>query len=211
MYFSPRAKAHKFASLFESSAVAFDEVDEGLPALDCQSISFSIKVILLVPHTRQALTPVRFLARPNSDMMCFSECLPMRNAFLLVLATFSLLQPVWPQSVKTVLGSWEGESKCTVPDSPCHDEHVLYQIAQDKKDPWQLNLDGYKIVDGTPDFMGTLTCHYESKAGALSCTSSNPEKDDWQFHVLGDAMSGRLMIDDGKTLYRRITLHRVQK
>ena len=135
----------------------------------------------------------------------------MRNAFLLVLATFSLLQPVWPQSVKTVLGSWEGESKCTVPDSPCHDEHVLYQIAQDKKDPWHLNLDGYKIVDGTPDFMGTLTCHYESKAGALSCTSGNREKDDWQFHVLGDAMSGRLMIDDGKTLYRRITLHKIQK
>ncbi len=135
----------------------------------------------------------------------------MRTAFLFVLTTFSLFQPAWPQSVKTVLGSWEGESKCTVRDSPCHDEHVLYQIAQDKKDPWQLNLDGYKIVDGAPDFMGTLTCHYESKAGALSCTSSNPEKDDWQFHILGDAMTGRLMIDDRKTLYRRITVHKVQK
>jgi hypothetical protein len=135
----------------------------------------------------------------------------MRTAFLLVLVTFSLLSPVWPQSVKTVLGSWEGDSTCTVRDSPCHDEHVLYQITEDKKDAWQLNLDAYKIIDGAPDFMGTLTCHYESKAGALSCTSSNREKDDWQFHILGDAMSGRLIIDDGKTLYRRITLHRVQK
>lgn len=97
-----------------------------------------------------------------------------------------------------------------VPDSPCHDEHVLYQIAEDKKDPFQLNLDGYKVVDGAPEFIGTLTCHFESKTGALSCTSSTKDKDDWEFHLIGDAMSGRLMIE-GKTLYRRITLHRVPK
>jgi len=114
-------------------------------------------------------------------------------------------------SDKAVLGSWEGESKCTVPGSPCHDEHVLYQIAEDRKDPFQLNLDAYKIVEGSPDFMGTLTCHFESKTEALSCTSSNKDKDDWEFRVMGDAMTGRLMIDQGKTLYRRITLRRVPK
>jgi len=113
-------------------------------------------------------------------------------------------------SDKAVLGSWEGESKCTVAASPCHDEHVLYQIAEDKKDPLQLNIDAYKIIDGAPDFMGTLACHYESKTAALSCTSSNRDKDDWEFHVSGDAMWGRLVID-GKTLYRRITLHRAPK
>ena len=113
-------------------------------------------------------------------------------------------------SDKAVLGSWEGDSKCMVPDSPCHDEHVLYQVAEDKKDPFQLNMDGYKIVDGAPEFMGTLTCHFEAKTGALSCTSSTKDKDDWEFHVMGDAMSGRLMIE-GKTLYRRISLHRVPK
>jgi hypothetical protein len=111
---------------------------------------------------------------------------------------------------KAVLGSWEGDSKCMVPDSPCHDEHVLYQIAEDKKDPFQLNLDGYKIVEGAPEFIGTLACHFESKTGALSCTSSTKDKDDWEFHVMGDAMSGRLMIE-GKTLYRRIALRRVPK
>ena len=112
---------------------------------------------------------------------------------------------------KAVLGSWEGDSKCTVAHSPCHDEHVLYQIAEDKKDPFQLNIDAYKIIEGTPDFMGTLGCHYESKTGALSCTSSNKDNDDWEFHVMGDAMAGRLLIDHGKTLYRRVTLHRVPK
>jgi|SRR5579864_5088086 len=113
-------------------------------------------------------------------------------------------------SDKAVLGSWEGESKCTVQDSPCHDEHVLYQITEDKKEPFQLNLDAYKVIEGAPEFMGTLTCHYEGKAGALSCTSSTKEKDDWEFHVVGDSMSGRLVVDD-KTLYRRITLHRSPK
>jgi hypothetical protein len=112
---------------------------------------------------------------------------------------------------KTVLGSWEGESKCTVPNSPCHDEHVLVQIAEDKKDPFQLNMDAYKIIDGAPDFMGTLTCHYDSKASALSCTSSTKDKDDWEFHAVGDSMTGRLLVDGGKTLYRRMTLRKTQK
>lgn len=115
-----------------------------------------------------------------------------------------------PSGDKAVIGSWEGESKCMVPDSPCRDEHVLYQIAEDKKDPFQLTLDAYKVIEGTPDFMGTLTCSYQGKTGALSCTSSNKEKDDWEFHVMGDTMAGRLVLD-GKTVYRRITLHKSQK
>jgi hypothetical protein len=135
----------------------------------------------------------------------------MRRLLCAVIIVLSVFVPLWPQRVKAVLGSWEGDSKCTVPNSPCHDEHVLYQVAEDKKDPFQLNLDAYKIVDGAPDFIGTLTCRYESRTGALSCTSSNREKDDWQFRVMGDSMSGRLMIDDEKTLYRRITLHRIPK
>ncbi len=119
--------------------------------------------------------------------------------------------PTLLASDKAVLGSWEGDSKCAVVNSPCHDERVLYQIAEDKKDSFQLNLDGYKIVDGAPEFMGTLACHYESKTGALSCTSSNRDQDDWEFHVMGDSMTGRLILDGGKTVYRRITVHRVPK
>lgn len=133
----------------------------------------------------------------------------MRIAVLSMLLVCALALPL-VASDKAVLGSWEGDSKCTVPESPCHDEHVLYQIAEDKKDPFQLNLDAYKIVDGAPVFMGTLACHYESKTMALSCTSSNRDKDDWEFHLMGDAMAGRLVID-GKTLYRRIVLHRAAK
>lgn len=135
----------------------------------------------------------------------------MRNTSLIAASFFFLfLSLAWPQSVKTILGSWEGDSKCTIPDSPCHDEHVLYQITEDKKDPWQLDLDAYRVVEGAPEFIATLACSYQSKAGALSCTSSTKEKDDWEFHVMGDTMSGRLLIDDGKTVYRRVALHRVR-
>jgi hypothetical protein len=136
--------------------------------------------------------------------------IPVRR--VLIFVAFLACMRAWcsPPSDKGVIGSWEGESKCMVPDSPCHDEHVLYQIAEDKKDPFQLNIDAYKIIDGAPEFMGTVACRYQSKVGALSCTSSNREKDDWEFHVAGDDMTGRLVID-GKTLYRRITLHRSPK
>jgi len=136
--------------------------------------------------------------------------IPMSKKFILTLVLCTTTFPALA-SDKAVLGSWEGDSKCMVGGSPCHDEHVLYQIAEDRKDPFQLNVDAYKIVEGVPDFMGTLACHYESKTGALSCTSSTRDKDDWQFHVMGDTMTGRLMIDQGKTLYRRVTLRRVPR
>jgi hypothetical protein len=146
-------------------------------------------------------------------MMCFSNA-AMRKALVILAITVSIavlsVRPACAQNRKgkaAVVGSWEGESKCSVADSACHDEHVLYQISPDRKDPEQLNLDAYKIMDGAPEFMGTLACQYHSKEGALSCTANTSERDDWQFHVMGDAMSGRLIINGG-TLYRRIALHR---
>lgn len=133
----------------------------------------------------------------------------MRQIIVIILAA-GIAAWALPPGDKAVLGSWEGDSKCVVADSPCQDEHVLYQIAEDKKDPFLLTLDAYKVIEGTPDFMGTLTCQYQGKTGALSCTSSSKEKDDWEFQVAGDTMGGRLVID-GKTVYRRITLHRSPK
>ncbi len=129
---------------------------------------------------------------------------------LVALAVVALSMPAWGKGtpVKEVIGSWEGESKCMVPDSPCHDEHVLLQIAQDKNDPWQLKLDAYKIVDGAPDFMGTLVCHFRSAVSAMSCTGNTSQQDDWEFQIAGDTMTGRLTIGSERTLYRRITLHK---
>ena len=129
---------------------------------------------------------------------------------VLAVAFVALAIPGWGKgtSVKEVIGSWEGESKCTVPDSPCHDEHVLLQVVQDKSDPWQLKVDAYKVVDGAPDFMGTLTCRFQSGVSAMSCTGNTSQKDDWEFQISGETMTGRLTIGAEKTLYRRL---KVQK
>jgi hypothetical protein len=164
---------------------------------------------LKIAKTRDNKNRIRFGQLGEVATLIYHAVILMTCALTICLLLVSTA-PSLQASDKAVLGSWEGDSKCMVPDSPCHDEHVLYQIAEDKKDPFQLNLDGYKIVDGAPEFIGTLTCHFQSKTGALSCTSSTKDKDDWEFHVMGDAMSGRLMIE-GKTLYRRIALRRVPK
>lgn len=135
----------------------------------------------------------------------------MRRLFLTFAVCFGSLSASG-QSAKqlaAVLGSWEGESKCMVADSPCHDEQVLYQITTDRKDPDHLNLDEYKIVDGSPDFIGTLECRYHAKQSALSCTGNTSRQDDWEFHVFGESMSGTLKIEGGK-LYRRIALHKAK-
>jgi hypothetical protein len=57
--------------------------------------------------------------------------------FLLgVTAALVFIAAAWPQvavGAATVVGSWEGESKCTVTNSPCHDEHVVYRIGAEKQ------------------------------------------------------------------------------
>ena len=123
------------------------------------------------------------------------------------------MSPAWSQSVPNtaaVIGSWEGESKCTVPNSPCHDEHALYRIAANKKNPAQLNIDGYKIVDGSPQFMGALTGQYLGSQGQMSCTANTGKQDDWEFHVTDDTMTGTLTIGAEKTLCRRIIVRQIK-
>ena len=129
---------------------------------------------------------------------------------LVALVIVALSAPAWSRgtSVKEVIGSWEGESKCSQPDSSCHYEQVLFQIAEDRNDPWQLKLDAYKIVDGAPDFMGTLVCKFHGAVSAMSCTGNTSQQDDWEFQMSGDTMTGRLTVDNGKTVYRRISLRK---
>ena len=163
------------------------------------------KVDLLTPLPPQKNRTER---APLYQLSC---CLRMRAiVLLLVICLFSSLSHAQSsKELAKVVGSWEGESKCTVPDSPCHDEHVLYQFSVNQKTNPQLNLDAYKIVDGSPEFMGTLACQYHGKQESLSCTGNTSKQDDWEFHFFGDSMAGKLTIEGGK-LYRRIALHKVK-
>src|SRR5882724_10430929 len=106
-------------------------------------------------------------------------------------------------STTDILGTWEGESKCTVPNSPCHDEHALYKIFADKKDSAKLDMDGYKVVNGEAQFMGTLTCEYRPARSTLSCSAITAKQDDWEFQISGNTMTGTLTIGSEKMLFRR--------
>ena len=109
---------------------------------------------------------------------------------------------------KQVLGAWEGESVCTIRDSPCHDEHVVYDIASDPHGPAdrKLEIDAFKIVNNEKQFMGTLHCKYA--APTLSCTGNTGHDDLWTFTVEGSTMTGELRIDKERKLYRKIRVSR---
>ncbi len=106
-----------------------------------------------------------------------------------------------------IAGTWEGESKCTVPGSPCHDEHVVYEIKADARTAAHYTIDAYKIVSGERDFMGTLDCRYPVDNGVLRCIGRRPD-DIWTFTVAGDSMTGTLTIGPEKQLYRKVSVRR---
>ena len=69
-------------------------------------------------------------------------------------------------------------------------------------------MDGYKVVKGERQYLGTLRCEYNSAGKNLSCTSRGKEFDDWQYALSAGSLHGTLKIDSGKTLYRAVTVKR---
>jgi hypothetical protein len=98
-------------------------------------------------------------------------------------------------------GNWTGESICTIKDSPCHDEKVIYHVTEPNA-AGDLQIEADKIVNGKPESMGTLDCKYDEKASTITCSMKQGE---WKFDVKGDTMIGTLTLPDGK-LYRRVNL-----
>jgi hypothetical protein len=105
-----------------------------------------------------------------------------------------------------VLGQWEGESICTIKDSPCHDEHVIYRVSQDAKQPEKLAIAAYKVVNGKELYMGDIDCRFAPEASELRCHYK--PTDSWIYKLSGDTMKGTLTIN-GNTLYRNISVKRV--
>jgi hypothetical protein len=68
-----------------------------------------------------------------------------------------------------VVGAWEGESICQVANSPCHDEHVIYEIAENNGAVGKVKIEGYKVVNSEKQWMGTLLCDYRSADHILTC------------------------------------------
>ena len=109
----------------------------------------------------------------------------------------------------TITGRWEGDSKCTIQNSPCHDEHVVYEIAADPKAAGHFSMDAYKIVSGERDFMGRLDCRYPAEDGSLRCTGRRPT-DVWSFTFSADRMSGTLHVGDERQLFRKVEAARAK-
>ena len=140
----------------------------------------------------------------------------MNSRSLLVVAAL-LLPTAAPaqKSASSIAGTWEGESVCTVRDSPCHDEHIIYEISQDPPvqsspagtQPWKM--DGYKIAEGKKQFMGSLRCSYGEAKRSLSCVSSSDA--DWEFFFEGENMRGTLQLGHEKTLFRKVSAKRSTK
>jgi len=126
-------------------------------------------------------------------------------ASLALLYSSSLLAQVKPEW-KPIIGTWEGESICTVPDSPCHDEQALYRIKPDKDDPDKIVAEGFKVVDKRPQFMGILSCKFAPEQQVLTCTGNTPKRDIWTFNVGDGTIDGTLTIGKEKQLYRKISL-----
>jgi hypothetical protein len=133
--------------------------------------------------------------------------------FLLSAAIFSIISSstiafaAEPLDLRPVIGSWEGESKCTIPKSSCKDEHVIYEIAADTDAPNHVHLDAYKVLGGKKESTGKLACTY--RAGEiLDCTANGLDKDHWEFRVYRERMIGSLVLGNERTLYRRIGLRK---
>jgi len=126
-------------------------------------------------------------------------------ASCLVLSVCALSSSTSTATTK-LLGTWEGESKCTAADSACHDEHVIYRIATVKHIPGKLVLHGYKVLKGQLIFMGTLACLPHSEPATLTCIGNPSKKDTWEFKVSGRTMTGTVTVGEEKTLYRRINV-----
>src|SRR6266480_1619199 len=116
-------------------------------------------------------SPFRGIAWPRDSILSRISA----GALFLPVA-FAAAQSSSSRNHSDILGAWEGESKCTVPDSPCHDERV---------------------------FMGTLRCEYEAPKKTLRCTSRRKDSGDWEYTLSGDTLEGSLTIN-GKTRYRKI-------
>lgn len=129
----------------------------------------------------------------------------VKLALQLALAVCLLVPGVAGQKL-SALGTWEGESICTVRPSPCHDEQVVYEIRPSKTKG--VTIDMYKVVEGKRELMGPLECPIATPT-QLICSAQKGRIDSWEFEMSGDEMTGKLFIDKERTLYRRIKVKKV--
>jgi hypothetical protein len=144
----------------------------------------------------------------------------LRTRFVLFTAILFLPFAAQAQQSASIAGTWEGDSLCTVRDSPCHDEHVIYEIARDttaEDNPDRLGprlewkIDAFKVVNGEKQSMGIIPCSFDDKKQTLSCLTKTRTEGYWEFIFEGDSFHGTLRLGAEKALFRKIAAKRISK
>ena len=101
------------------------------------------------------------------------------------------------KDVAAVVGTWRGESLCTVKPSACHDEEVVYHFARGAGRPRSRGRRTSSSAASSEN-MGTIECTVA--ADVVSCPI---EKGVFRFVIDGKQLTGTLTLTDGQ-LFRRI-------
>jgi hypothetical protein len=125
-------------------------------------------------------------------------------AMVCLLARDARAQSSSRSAATTPVGTWRGTSVCLVHPSACHDEVVVYRIAQ-VKGTNSLSMDARKIVRGEEQEMGVLTCRLTSPQASLTCAMPQGI---WYFRVRNDSLVGELRLPDN-TKFRDVRAVRV--
>lgn len=109
-----------------------------------------------------------------------------------------------------LVGDWSGESLCTK-DAPaaCRDEKVVYHVKQPPDAGGDVEIVADKIVDGKPEYMGTIRLKYDAEKRTLRGDLETPRyKAVWEFNVSGDTMEGTLATLPDEKVVRRVKVRK---
>ena len=118
-------------------------------------------------------------------------------AFLALAASAARAEPV------SAIGTWRGQSLCTLRPSACKDEVIVYRFARGGSDS-ALVLTATKIVDGREAPLGVVDCSVGDGGRELTCAT---EHGVFRYRIDGRTLSGTLTLTDGR-LFRRISATR---
>jgi hypothetical protein len=131
----------------------------------------------------------------------------MKTVCVWVLAIASGLPVAWgqsPENVRALLGDWKGDSICTMAESSCHNEKVVWHVARVPDKPGWISIRGDRLDNGKPVSMGTLEFKWEPESQTITCEIPQGI---WRLTLSGSRLEGTLIRPD-KAVFRRVFLQR---
>jgi hypothetical protein len=98
---------------------------------------------------------------------------------------------------------WRGLSRCIAAAHPCHDEQVIYRVAEGPDSSRRI-MSAAKIVGADTIEMGTLTLAREVGSSDWVARLAVGV---WRFQIGRDSLTGTLTVDDGAVMRRVSATH----